>query len=374
MNILNPTIKYLNKLQIKYVLSGPALYGLVHNNNINQYSKNLTILLFSHKWSKMIILFFLLLRKGIILKIKRNFNKNLNRKITTYKIVGKPSLFKKTSHHIRIHFLTKEKEQLKIWVGGREIYYNIKDLNDDKRELINYKDMQIYIPQKSKYFTDKYKENLFANYNKKYEVNFKSKNVDMAKYLLEGVVTIIEQQKCNYFLDAGTLLGAIRDKQFIPWDHDVDLGLIYNNQKEVDKLIKALKKKFYIRALQFKDDPEIWKPGKYRIIKAYRKKGLFKREKLCLDIFIFYQSKLDNTGEEVYKYGVWGRNAFYPKHILEAFETTKFYNREYVIPKNPTKFLEFKYGANWKTPIKQWSTILNDTSLAVNNFGDEKNK
>ena len=37
MNIFNPTIQYLNKLQIKYVLSGPALYGLVHNNNINQY-------------------------------------------------------------------------------------------------------------------------------------------------------------------------------------------------------------------------------------------------------------------------------------------------------------------------------------------------
>ena len=105
-----------------------AMVMLVHNNNINQYSKNLTILLFSHKWSKMIILFFLLLRKGIVLKIKQNFNEKLNRKIITYKIVGKPSLFKKTSYHIRIHFLTTEKEQLKIWVGGREIYYNIKDL------------------------------------------------------------------------------------------------------------------------------------------------------------------------------------------------------------------------------------------------------
>ena len=38
MNILKPVIKYLNKLKIDYTLSGPGLYGLVHNNNINQYT------------------------------------------------------------------------------------------------------------------------------------------------------------------------------------------------------------------------------------------------------------------------------------------------------------------------------------------------
>tara|TARA_Y100001968_G_C19418776_1_gene750541 strand:+ start:750 stop:1865 length:1116 start_codon:yes stop_codon:yes gene_type:complete len=370
MNILNPTIQYLNKLQIKYVLSGPALYGLVHNNNINQYSKNLTIIIFKHNWMKMFVLFFLLLKKGIILKFKRG---KKNKKIT-FKIVGKPTLLKKTSNHIRIKFLNRENMEQKVWMGGRIISYKYKDLNKDKIERINYKNMEIYVPANPKYFIEEYKENLFANYNKTYEINLKSKDVDKAKYLLEGVVTILEQQKCNYFLDAGTLLGAVRDKKFIPWDHDIDLGLIYNNQEEIDQLIKTLKQKFYIRALPFKDDPEIWKLGKYRIIKAYKKSGLFRREKLCLDIFIFYKSILENTGEEVYKYGVWGRNAFYPENILREFETIQFYNREYTIPKNPNKFLEFKYGKNWETPNKKWSTILNDTSLAKNNFGNENNK
>ena len=366
MDILNPTIKYLNKLEINYVLSGPGLYGLIHSDNINEYSKNLTIIIFKHQWMQMIFLFVLLLRRGIILKLKRSFNNELNNTTITYKIVGKPSLFKKTSNHIRIKFLTKENNQLKVWMGGREIYYAIDDLNENKIELINYNNMYIYIPCNPKNFTKKYKQNLFANYNKKYTVDFKSEEVNIAKYLLEGVVDILEEKKCNYFLDAGTLLGAVRDKKFIPWDHDIDLGLIYTNQLEIDELIIALKKNFYIRALKFKDDPEIWKPGKYRIIKAYKKIGLFRRDKLCLDIFIFYHSTLEATNKKVYKYGVWGRNAFYPEAILKEFKSIEFYNRKYIAPKDTNAFLSFKYGKDWKTPKRKWSTILDDTSLVKN--------
>ena len=365
MDILKPTFKYLNKLKFDYVLSGPALYGIVHHNNINEYSKNITILVFEHQWTKMIILFFLMLKHGIIVKLKRRFNQQLNKTSITYKIRGKPSLFKKTSYYIRIKFITKEKHHFKVWMGGREIYYDENDLN--KKELITHNNMHIYIPSKSEYFTEKYRKNLFANYNKKYKINFESDEVETALYLLEGVVDVLEKTECDYFLDAGTLLGAVRDKKFIPWDHDVDLGLIYNTQKKIDELIIALKKKFYVRALKFKDDPSIWKPGKYRIIKAYKKIGFFKRGKLCLDIFIFYKSALKNTNENVYKYGVWGRNAFYPENILKEFKTIEFYNRKYIAPKDTDAFLSFKYGKDWKTPKKEWSTILNDTSLFKNN-------
>lgn len=367
MNLLTPTIKLLNYLKINYVLSGNALYGLTRYNDIFKYSKNSNILIFKENPVKMLLLFIFLLKEKIILKPKFRYSKKFSRRIKFYKITGKPTLLTKSSNNIQIHFLNKEDSQYKVFYEERFLSYDCKDLNINSIKSINHNNENLYIPQNSDRFIIKYKENLLAGFNKVYEVNLASDQQYEALDLLDGTVSIINQNKSKYFLDAGTLLGAVRDKKFIPWDHDIDLGIIYNNQLEIDKLIKLLKKKYYVRALNFKDDPDIWNLGKYRIIKVYKKKGLFNKEMMCLDIFIFYLSKIDVTNQEVYKYGVWDKNAFYPKSILNAFTTIKFYDKYYNIPKNPENFLKFKYGDNWHTPNKKWSTVLNDKSLINNN-------
>lgn len=43
--------------------------------------------------------------------------------------------------------------------------------------------------------------------------------------VLQTVVQVLEEQKIPYFMQGGTMLGAIRHQGFIPWDDDVDLGI-----------------------------------------------------------------------------------------------------------------------------------------------------
>ena len=51
---------------------------------------------------------------------------------------------------------------------------------------------------------------------------------DTQKYILhvlQEVVRVLDQLEVPYYMQGGTMLGAIRHKGFIPWDDDVDLGI-----------------------------------------------------------------------------------------------------------------------------------------------------
>jgi len=60
---------------------------------------------------------------------------------------------------------------------------------------------------------------------------------ELTKMLKESV-KFFKKQDINYFIWAGTYLGAVRHKGFIPWDDDIDLAM---TRPEYNKLLKHLK-------------------------------------------------------------------------------------------------------------------------------------
>ncbi len=62
------------------------------------------------------------------------------------------------------------------------------------------------------------------------------KNIELA--ILKYIDHICRENKIEYFLTAGSLIGAIRHKGIIPWDDDIDIGL---KRENYNKLIEILK-------------------------------------------------------------------------------------------------------------------------------------
>lgn len=75
------------------------------------------------------------------------------------------------------------------------------------------------------------------------------------KNMLATFVEICNRHNIKYFLQGGTLLGAVRHSGFIPWDDDVDVSLM---REDYDKFIRVAQKElpsYYF--LQTKDtDPQ----------------------------------------------------------------------------------------------------------------------
>ena len=72
------------------------------------------------------------------------------------------------------------------------------------------------------------------------------------KEILEYVADVCEKHRLVYFLEAGTLLGAVRHKGFIPWDDDVDIAM---PRGDYNRLIRILEHDPSFPSCSHKNDP-----------------------------------------------------------------------------------------------------------------------
>lgn len=63
--------------------------------------------------------------------------------------------------------------------------------------------------------------------------------MESKREFLRTVLRILNQYKIRYWLDFGTLLGCVRDKDIIPWDLDCDLSI---NIVDYDTVLAILRK------------------------------------------------------------------------------------------------------------------------------------
>lgn len=354
------TLDALEQLNISYSIGGESLVGLVEGD-LHKHTHNLRIYLFPTSFTKRFLLALRLLKSGILFKPKRNQGQLF------YKLRYKPTLFKKESTFVLITPLLSKDNGHSAFLGGYHTFFDIKDFDETTLETVEMDKHKLRVPANCDEFVEKYRNELMAGFYKKHEVQFDSASEKAAVKFMHQNIEVMNEAGIDFWIEGGTLLGALRDKKLIPWDHDLDFGMKYQSEAQMKHLIRKLKRHFYVSVRSFPQTSKIWNLGKYRVLKIFPRKHIFFKEELCLDLFVYYEGTLPGQDELVYKYVVWDRNAFHRKEFFDTIDTIEFYGGEVPVPANPEKFIEVKYGENWRTPIKEWNVALDDGSIYKDN-------
>ncbi len=201
------------------------------------------------------------------------------------------------------------------------------------------------------------------------------KNRDDAIKILKIVSDTLNKYNIKYYLDFGTLIGAIRDKGLIPWDDDIDISLLNESDyHKIPAVLEEIKQKYKLRTYLFTFKESLNKFNKnhntsihtitftdnnnYQIAKVRTNKfWIFGRGNTCIDIFFKY--KYNNKSYWM----AYGKENNVPlEYMTDELVEIDFCGIKCTIPKDYDKYLTYKYG-DWKTPKENWTHDTDDYSI-----------
>lgn len=177
-------------------------------------------------------------------------------------------------------------------------------------------------------------------------------NEQNAKRFFFEMDDIFNKVGLRYFLFLGTLLGAIREKRFIPLDIDFDIGVFQEEFAEKSKKLFGLFEKRNFKP-KWKTPNARCKKNNIvtglRIYKGGVMKG-FKNKEMHCDICCFIKHK------DCRYYPRDGSNLLlaYPAKTIGELKEIDFYGRKIKVPFYAEEFLELTYGKDWRIPHKEF--------------------
>lgn len=150
--------------------------------------------------------------------------------------------------------------------------------------------------------------------------------------LLREIIPYLNKHNITYWIHSGTLIGALRHKGFIPWDDDVDMGYIAD-----DNTIK-----------KFKEDLE----KKYKIVPTFFGFKIKDKDdgKIFIDMMTF---KVENDKiMQTHAANLLWPSANYSTDELFPIKTTVFENIRLPVPNKSVEICKRRYGNNFMNEYK----------------------
>ena len=194
-----------------------------------------------------------------------------------------------------------------------------------KRKLSHEKLVYLSTISEKKWMKFEYQKYVCTDAN--FDLHERTKNIKDVKKILESI-------NLKFWITNGTALAAVRDKNWIPWDDDVDLDVLMEDYLKIDDQLYDLfiENNFIVRKKFVKDN----KRSKLSIYRGGEKTSIRP---------LYLSPKFENN-----KYRL--RNYYkYPRQFYENEEKILFLGDEYNIPSPSEEFLEWCYGKNWRTPL-----------------------
>ena len=187
--------------------------------------------------------------------------------------------------------------------------------------------------------TYEYNEGVFQN-------GVKGINREISKDNLLDLKKCFDKRNIKFGLIYGTLLGAIREENFIEHDEDTDIFMLQENKPMLLDVLFELRNIGFEVGRHTDELTSIIRNGEYIDIYSFKKKGINTRE--C-DGYII-------------------KNVF-----LENLEEYEFLGTMFNVPQDTEKLLVHLYGKDWKipkenTPASNYGVYLKIKFFLKNNF------
>lgn len=179
-------------------------------------------------------------------------------------------------------------------------------------------------------------------------------DMKVAKQTFLDIKKVLDGLGVRFWLVDGTALGAVRDGGFIPWDKDMDLRTLAT-EWDFSVLFKRFENEGFrcVKSI----NPRLYgdKPSGSKLYK----RGI--KTDICLN---YYYPQSDEivvlAGKPRACVTVLPAKFFRGDHFID------FLGTQVRIPNPPEEYLEYRYGKNWRTPIKDkgWPVSCKPISIA----------